>query len=184
VKPNCRRRTDTTSFFLPRQCRERETTPAILRHMLTLATEFMPALATSRIMSAREARGVGAGAPVPARVNHTGTSATDKLDKSSTDVPPPAPPAVAAVEAPPAGAGWPEPSASGTADLAGAARDEERTGSGAHGNERTHRRHRLWRGRRRGHLKRCIVATPIFVHNHVGRTTRTPRVIVNGNGRE
>jgi hypothetical protein len=48
-------------------------TPTILRHMLTLATEFMPALATSRIMSASEARGVGAGAPVPARFNHDGT---------------------------------------------------------------------------------------------------------------
>jgi hypothetical protein len=68
--------------------------------------------------------------------------------------------------------------------MAGAARDEERTGSGAHGDERMHRRHRPWRGWRRGHLKRRIVGAPIFVHNHVGRTTRAPDVIVNGIGRE
>jgi hypothetical protein len=67
---------------------------------------------------------------VPARANHAGTGAPDKLDKLSTGAPPPAPPAGAAVEAPP-GAGGPGPSARGTADMAGAARDEERTGSGA-----------------------------------------------------
>jgi hypothetical protein len=68
--------------------------------------------------------------------------------------------------------------------MAGAAHDEERTGTGPHGNERTHRWRRPWRGWRRGHLKRCIVAAPIFVHNEVGRTTRAPDVIVNGIGRE
>jgi hypothetical protein len=62
VKPNCRRRTNTTFFFLLRQIREREEAPTILTHMLTLATEFMPALATSRIKSANEARGVRPGA--------------------------------------------------------------------------------------------------------------------------
>jgi hypothetical protein len=104
VKPNCRRRTDTTSFFSLRQNWEGKVMPTILRHMLTLATEFRPALATSRIMSAREARGVGAGAPVSARLNLAGTGAPDKLDKISTGAPPPAPPAGEAVEAP-AGAG-------------------------------------------------------------------------------
>jgi hypothetical protein len=64
VKPNCRRPTDSTSFFLLRKSWDREVTPTILRHMLTLAIEFMPALATSRIMSASESCGVGAG-PLP-----------------------------------------------------------------------------------------------------------------------
>jgi hypothetical protein len=67
--------------------------------------------------------------------------------------------------------------------MAGAAIDEERTGSVAHGNERTHRWRRPWRGWRRGRLKRCIVAAPIFVDNHVGSTTRAPDVIVNKIGR-
>jgi hypothetical protein len=60
---------DTTFFFPLRQSWEREVTPTILRHMLTLATEFMPALAMSRIMSASGARGVGAGTPVPASLS-------------------------------------------------------------------------------------------------------------------
>jgi hypothetical protein len=77
VKPNCRRRTDTTSFFSLRQIWEKEGSPTILRHMLTLATDFMPALATSRIMSASKARGVGAGAPVSARLNFAGTGAEE-----------------------------------------------------------------------------------------------------------
>jgi hypothetical protein len=110
-----------------------------------------------------------------------GTGAPDKLDKFSTRVPPPAPPAGEAVDAP-SGAVVPGPSAKGTADMAGAARDEERKGRGAHGDERTHRRHRPGRGWRRGHLKMCIVAAPIFAHNEVGRTTRAPDVIVNGSG--
>jgi hypothetical protein len=41
------------------------------------------------------------------------------------------------------------------------ARDEVRTGSEAHGDERTHWRHRPWRGWGSGHLKRCIVPAPI-----------------------
>jgi hypothetical protein len=68
--------------------------------------------------------------------------------------------------------------------MASAARGEERTGSAVHGDERTHRRHWPWRWWRRGHLKRCIVAAPIVVHNHVGRGTRAPDVIVDGIGRE
>jgi hypothetical protein len=103
----------------------------------------MPALATSRIMSASESRGVVSGAPVSASLNLAGTGVPDKLDKVSTGAPPPAPPAGEAVEAP-AEARGPGPSARGTADMAGAARNEERTGSGAHGDERTHRRHRPW----------------------------------------
>jgi hypothetical protein len=178
VKPNSRRRTNTTSFSL-RQSWGWEVTPTILRYMLTLATEFMPALAASRIISASEARGVGAGAPVSARLNVAGTGADDKLDKLSTGVPPPAPPAGEAVEAP-AGARGQGPSARRTVEMAGAARDEERTGSEAHGDGLTQRRHRPWRTWRRGPLKKCIVAAPIFVHNHVGRTTRAPDVIVNG----
>jgi hypothetical protein len=74
-------------------------TPTILRYMLTLANEFMPALATSRIMSASEARGVGEGAPVSAKLNLAGTGAPDKLDKFSTGAPPLAPPTGEAVEA-------------------------------------------------------------------------------------
>jgi hypothetical protein len=66
VKPNCSRRTETASFFSLRQRWEREVTPTILRHMMTLATELMAALETSSIMSASEARGAGAGAPVSA----------------------------------------------------------------------------------------------------------------------
>jgi hypothetical protein len=104
-------------------------TPTIFRHMFTLATELMPALATSRIMSASEARVVGAGAPVPARFNLAG-GVPDTLDMLSTGSPPSAPPAGGAVEAPPAGAWRPGPGARGTADMAGAARAEERTGSG------------------------------------------------------
>jgi hypothetical protein len=142
-------------------------TTTILRYMLTLATKFTLALATPRIMSASEARGVGAGAPVSAGAIFACTGAPDKLDKFSTRLPPPAPPAGEAVEVP-SGAVVPGPSARGTADMAGAARDEERTGRGAHEDERTHRRHRSGRGWRRGHLKRCIVAAPIFVHNEGG----------------
>jgi hypothetical protein len=145
VKPNCRRRTDTIAFFSLRQSWEREVTPTILRHMLTLATEFMPALATSRITSASEVRGVGAGAPASARFNLAGTGAPEKLDKISTGAPPSAPPAGEAVEAR-AGAGGPGLGARETTDKAGAARYQERTGSGAHGDELTHRRHRPWRG--------------------------------------
>jgi hypothetical protein len=144
-----------TSFLL-RQSWEREVTPTILRYMLTLVTEFMPALATSRIMSASEARGVGVGAPVSERLNLSGTGAPDKLDKLSTGAPPPAPPAGEAVEAP-AGVGGPGLRARGTTDMAGAARDEERTWSGAHGDEPTHRRRRPWTGWRRGHLKGALL---------------------------
>jgi hypothetical protein len=144
----------------------------------------MPALATSRIMSASQARGVGAGVPVQARFNLAGTPIPVKLNMLSAGSPPPAPPARGAVEAPPAATGGPGPGARGTADMAGAACDEQRTGSGAHGGEWTHRQHRPWRGRRTGHLKRCIVAAPIFAHNHVGRTTRAPQVTVNGLGRD
>jgi hypothetical protein len=143
VKPNCRRRTNTTSFSL-RQSWEWEVTPTILRYILTLATEFMPALATSRIMSASEARGVGAGAPVSKKINAVGTGTPKQIEKLSTGEPPPAPPAGEAVEAP-AGAGGPGLSARRSVDMAGAARDEERTGSGAHGDQRTHRRQRPWR---------------------------------------
>jgi hypothetical protein len=67
--------------------------------------------------------------------------------------------------------------------MAGAALDEERTGSVAHGNERTHRRRRPWRVWRRGRLKRSIFASPIVVDNHVGSTTRAPDVMVNKIGR-
>jgi hypothetical protein len=115
-----------TSLISLRQSWEREVTPTILRYMFKLATEFIPALATSHIMSTSDARGVGAGAQVSARLDLAGTGAPEKLNKFSTGAPPPAPPAGEAVEAP-AGAGGAGPSARGTADMAGAARDEERT---------------------------------------------------------
>jgi hypothetical protein len=102
-------------------------------------------------MSASEARGGGAGAPVPARV--------------STGAPPPEPPAGAAVEAPPAGAGRPGPGARGTAERGGAAHDKERMANGHKGiNGRIDSAGRLWRGRS-GHLKMCVVAALFVFHS-------------------